>query len=339
MNRVSTGGGSAGEGSTHAGSDGGASRLERRARRLLRAYPPGYRAHRGEEILGTLLEATPPGRGWPQPRDAASVLTGGLRARRKANLRLAEAVSLRQAGILAIALYLCGLLNHELGLLRFPGWSPDPVGLGWRALLPCVPLAVTVAAAWSRRPRLVAVSAAAATAALAYVAFAGLSLPGGHGGGAVESALSALTVPLLSLAALTLLTRSVQRPPRSWLWLVGLAVGVTVLGVVAARLQLGPAEHALAWLGRWTATAGSAYSPLSAIIVGVSLGWLVTDSRPLIGVAGSLYLTQLGTLMAGPSVPGVNWTEFIELNVPLAVALVLVRLIQRRARRSPPTTS
>ena len=324
--------------SASAGGDGGASQLERRARRLLRAYPPGYRAHRGEEILGTLLEATPPGRGWPQPRDVATVLAGGLRARRKTNLRLAEAVSLRQAGILAIALYLCGLLNHELGLLRFPGWSVDPVGLGGRALLPCVPLAVTVAAAWSRRPRLVAVSAAVATAALAYVAFDSLSLPGGHGGGAVESALSALIVPVLSLMALTLLTRSVQRPPRSWLWLVGLAVGVTVLGVVAARPQLGPAEHALAWLGSWTATAGSAYSPLAAIMVGVSLCWLVTDSRPLIGVAGSLYLTQLGTLMAGPDVPGVNWTEFIELNVPLAVALVLVRLIQRRAHSSPPTT-
>jgi hypothetical protein len=321
-----------------AGRDGGAGRLERRARRLLRAYPPGYRARRGEEILGTLLEATPPGRGWPRGRDVASVLAGGVRARRKTNLRLAEAVSLRQAAILAIALYLCGLLNHELGLLRFPGWSPDPVGVGWRALLPCVPLAVTVAAAWSRRPRLVAVSAAVATAALAYVAFDSLSLPGGHGGGAVESALSALIVPVLSLAALTLLTRSV-RPPRSWLWLAGLAVGVTVLRVVAARLQLGPAEHALASLGSWTATAGSAYSPLAAILVGVSLCWLVTDSRPLIAVAGSLYLTQLGTLMAGPSGPGVNWTQFIELNAPLTVALILVRLIQRRAHPSPPTTS
>jgi len=322
-----------------AGRDGGAGRLERRARRLLRAYPPGYRARRGEEILGTLLEATPPGRGWPRGRDVASVLAGGVRARRKTNLRLAEAVSLRQAAILAIALYLCGLLNRELGLLRFPGWSPDPAGVGWRALLPCVPLAVTVAAAWSGRPRLVAVSAAVATAALGYLAFASLSLPGGHGAGAVESALSALIVPVLSLAALTLLTRSVRRPPRSWLWLAGLTVGVTVLRVVTARLQLGPAEHALASLGSWTATAGSAYSPLAAILVGVSLCWLVTDSRPLIAVAGSLYLTQLGTLMAGPSGPGVNWTQFIELNAPLTVALILVRLIQRRAHPSPPTTS
>jgi hypothetical protein len=322
-----------------AGGGGGASRLERRARRLLRAYPPGYRAHRGEEILGTLLEATPPGRGWPRGRDVASVLAGGVRARRKTNLRLAEAVSLRQAAILAIALYLCGLLNHELGLLRFPGWSPDPVGLGWRALLPCVPLAVTVAAAWSGRPRLVAVSAAAATATLAYLAFASLSLPGGHGGGAVDSALSALIIPLLSLEALTLLTRSVQRPPRSWLWLVGLAVGVTVLAVVAARLPLGSAEHALAWLGSWTGTVKSPYSHLSVIMAGVSVCWLVTDSRPLLGVAGSLYLTQLGALLADPNVPGVNWTEFIELNVPLTVALILVRLIQRRAHTSPPTTS
>jgi hypothetical protein len=322
-----------------AGSDGGASRLERRARGLLRAYPPGYRAHRGEEILGTLLEATPPGRSWPPARDVASVLASGLRARRKTNLRQDEAVSLRQAAILAIVLYLCGLLNHELSLLRFPGWSPDPVGVGWRILLPCVPLAVTLAAAWSGRPRLTAVSAAAAAVALAYLAFARLSLPGGHGAGAVESSLAALTVPLLSLAALTLLARSAKRPPRSWLWLVGLAVGVTVLAVIAARLQLESAEHALAWLGSWAGAVKSPYSHLSAIMAGVSVCWLVTDSRPLLGVAGSVYLTQLGTLIAGPNVPGVNWTEFIELNAPLTVALILVRLIQRRAHNSPPTTS
>jgi hypothetical protein len=73
-------------------------------------------------------------------------------------------------------------------------------------------------------------------------------------------------------------------------------------------------------------------------MVSVSVCWLVTDSRPLLGVAGSLYLTQLGALLAGPDVPGVNWTQFIGLNAPLTVALILVRLIQRRAHPSPRTT-
>jgi len=37
-------------------------RLARCHRLLLRAYPAWYRRERGEEMLGTLLEASPPGR-------------------------------------------------------------------------------------------------------------------------------------------------------------------------------------------------------------------------------------------------------------------------------------
>src|ERR1700733_2274034 len=69
------------------GEHGGAGRLERRARRLLRAYPAAYRADRGEEIIGTLLEAVPPGREWPPSREAAALIAAGLHARRAANLR------------------------------------------------------------------------------------------------------------------------------------------------------------------------------------------------------------------------------------------------------------
>lgn len=57
------------------------SSLERRCRRLLRAYPAWYRRGRGEEMLGTLLEASPPGRRWPSFRDARALITGGLRVR------------------------------------------------------------------------------------------------------------------------------------------------------------------------------------------------------------------------------------------------------------------
>jgi hypothetical protein len=324
-------------GSAGRGGNGGAGRLERRARSLLRAYPMGYRADRGEEILGTLLEATPPGRGWPPARDVASVLAGGLRARRTANLRQAAADSLRLAAMLGITLYLCGLLSQELSLLRLPGWSSGPNG--WKMLLPCVPLAGTLAAAWSGRRWPATVSAAAAGAALTYLVFSRLSLPGGDDAGAVESSLASLTVPLLSLAALAALTGSAHRPARSWRCLPCLPVGVTVLLLIAGRLQLGPAAHALAWLGSWAVPLESPYSPLAAIMVGVSVCWLVTDFRPLLGVAASLYLTQLATLLASPAVPGVNWTAFIEMNAPVAVVVSLARLIRRGARTSPPTAS
>lgn len=55
--------------------------LERRCRWLLRAYPGWYRRRRGEEMLGTLLEASPAGRKWPSARDARALVTGGLRVR------------------------------------------------------------------------------------------------------------------------------------------------------------------------------------------------------------------------------------------------------------------
>jgi hypothetical protein len=55
--------------------------LERRCRLLLRAYPAWYRRRRGGEMLGTLLEASPPGRRWPSVRDTRALVIGGLRVR------------------------------------------------------------------------------------------------------------------------------------------------------------------------------------------------------------------------------------------------------------------
>jgi hypothetical protein len=55
--------------------------LERRCRWLLRVYPAWYRRKRAEEMLGTLLAASPPGRSWPSVRDARALVTGGLRVR------------------------------------------------------------------------------------------------------------------------------------------------------------------------------------------------------------------------------------------------------------------
>ena len=81
-----------------------ASLLARHTRLLLRCYPKAYRAHRGEEILGTLLETTRPGRGWPPAREVASVIGGGLRARRAANLNQGLRASLRHVGILTAAM-------------------------------------------------------------------------------------------------------------------------------------------------------------------------------------------------------------------------------------------
>ncbi|HXW43657.1 MAG TPA: hypothetical protein VEL03_02645 [Streptosporangiaceae bacterium] len=55
--------------------------LERHCGWLLHAYPAWYRRERAGEMLGTLLEASPPGRRWPSFRDARALVSGGLRVR------------------------------------------------------------------------------------------------------------------------------------------------------------------------------------------------------------------------------------------------------------------
>ncbi len=56
----------------------GVTALERRCQWLLRVYPAGYRRERGEEMLGTLLEATPPDRRWPTLRDGLALFHGRI---------------------------------------------------------------------------------------------------------------------------------------------------------------------------------------------------------------------------------------------------------------------
>jgi hypothetical protein len=58
-------------------------RYERRCRTLLRAYPARYRQVRGDELLGTLLDAAEPGRTVPSPGVCWDVVRGGLMTRRR----------------------------------------------------------------------------------------------------------------------------------------------------------------------------------------------------------------------------------------------------------------
>lgn len=105
--------------------------LESRARVLLRCYPPSYRSDRGEEMLGTLLEASPPRRNWPAPRDARSLIAGGLRARAALNRRLPAGTKTDpgSAGGDGPDLY-SGLRPESSGRIR-----KRPSGSGWDRLI------------------------------------------------------------------------------------------------------------------------------------------------------------------------------------------------------------
>ncbi|RKF20951.1 GlsB/YeaQ/YmgE family stress response membrane protein [Micromonospora globbae] len=104
--------------------------LERRYRRLLRAYPRRYQAERGEEIVGTYLDLVGPQRRWPSPRDALDLLRAGLRERLRAYgaLGLADALPLAATAalntLIALAAFL--FLQVELNDPRITGL--DPVG-------------------------------------------------------------------------------------------------------------------------------------------------------------------------------------------------------------------
>ncbi|MFI6325376.1 hypothetical protein ACIBG8_48210 [Nonomuraea sp. NPDC050556] len=55
--------------------------LERRYRRIMLAYPLPYRRAHGDELLDVLIESAEPDRRLPDPREAAGLIVGGLRAR------------------------------------------------------------------------------------------------------------------------------------------------------------------------------------------------------------------------------------------------------------------
>lgn len=57
---------------------------ERRCLTLLRAYPPRYRAARGDELLGILLDVATPGRETPSIRESWDVIRRGLLTRWRA---------------------------------------------------------------------------------------------------------------------------------------------------------------------------------------------------------------------------------------------------------------
>src|SRR5688572_22263782 len=93
--------------------------LERRYRRLLAAYPAGYRADRGPEILGTLLDGAPPGRAWPRPAEAVDIVQAGLLERARIAAVPGLAGGLTTAAPLALAL--------AAGISAFLWWRVEPV--------------------------------------------------------------------------------------------------------------------------------------------------------------------------------------------------------------------
>jgi hypothetical protein len=142
--------------------------LASRYRMLLRAYPRSYRAGRGDEILGTLLDAAHPGQRWPNRRDAASMIIGGLRARAGSRPTSVRAV-LADAFYLAVFAWVAAAIAKTTGIfiviMREGGWAGPWVLVSY-ALPFGLCLATLVALVW--RGYVVAVAALVAAMALGW---------------------------------------------------------------------------------------------------------------------------------------------------------------------------
>ena len=307
--------------------------LMRRTRQLLRFYPPGYRAHRGEEILDTLLETTRPGRGWPPAREMVSVIGGGLRARRAANLNHGLPASLRHVGILAAAMIMVQTPATLLGIVgqRIAGQHSGglPPGVEPGAALGSLLVVAALAATWCGRRRLVAAAVAAAVLA----AGACLVLGGWQAGIAVEMSVPAV----LALAVLLPLTKRAERPPVSLLWLPCLLLAVNIVAVLAADSGLDiylafpiPTLSSIVLLAPYN-------TYLSLVPVLVAICWLVTDVRPLAAVTLQFLMMRVLYAAFNGHYPGESWTPMaIAVGLPLALTGALLWLLRHRARTAPP---
>jgi hypothetical protein len=313
------------------GGHGDAGRLERRARWLLRAYPAAYRADRGEEIIGTLLEAVPPGRDWPPSREAVALVAAGLRARRVANLRRGLAASLRQVAVAGAGVYLVQLPALGLGAVVWSARRGHLPFLFWNYewlfyALGVLALAI-LAAGWSGRRGLVAAGAAAAViAAVSYT---------------VINQDWHLMVVLADFAGppvvvFLLFARRTERPPLSLLWLPGLALGVALAESLASTY---PALFAVVTAGT---TLLSPYTTgLSLVTVLVAVCWLATDVRPLASLVFAFTVSRVvyGFAYGRPLVTVGPAVITLVITASLVAACALAWLLRRRIHASPPMTS
>ncbi len=310
---------------------GDADRLERRARWLLRAYPAAYRADRGEEIIGTLLEATPPGRDWPLPRETASLIAAGLRARQAANLRQGLAASLRQTAMVGAAVYLVQLPALGLGAVVWAARRGHLTFLfafdGWLFYVPGGLALVLLAAAWSGRRGLAAVAAVAA--AIPAVSF----LVMWQQWNLMVDLADFIGPPAVVFLAFA---RRTHRPPASLLWLPGLALGAAV-----ADSLVGSSLPFFAAITARTTLLSPYVTVFSLVTLLVAVCWLATDVRPLAGLVLAFTASRIvyGFFYDRPSVTVTPAVIALGITASLAFACALVWLLRRRTRACPAAIS
>jgi hypothetical protein len=273
-----------------------ASPLERRCRVLLHAYPAAYRGERGEEIIATLLEATPEGRAWPMPRDFRGLMAGGLRARAAQNRQRTTAENLRLAALVGIAAYLAFRASSDLEF-----FARYQIALGWRSQFSPYrwPLAtgmiltlVTVALVWLSGRRSVVLCGALPAAA--FVASAG---PWHRPASVTAVALPACLAAMVALAS--------RRCRPGWRWLLAVAL--------AAALPLVPEAEVTGLM-----MVGA---------VAIALVWMLFDARPALAVvayflAGVLPAAVSNVILGAGVIAAAVWLAIIAVITAPAIWLL-----------------
>jgi len=277
--------------------------LERRCRWLLRAYPAWYRAERGDEMLGTLLEASTPNQSWPATHDARALILGGLRVRAWQHERQTAAASLRQAVLLAAVLDLAFWSAQDL---RMWGYTFPPTMFAWMNLMIGLLTLAAMAGAWFGHRVVVVVVALVAVGLWVSQPPGDLLYTGGP--------------PVLALTVLASLAALRARLPRAWTWLAG----VWYLAFV-----LPPMFNATRPFGVWVAF---------AIVVG-AIGWSVIDARLMLattlvvaaifGSAAVRFYAESGGQAS--AIPWDLWPWFTPALLGLVLAVVAIWRVRRQA--------
>jgi hypothetical protein len=302
-----------------------AARLERRARTLLRAYPADYRRDRAEELIGTLLEATPAGRSFPSARDVQALIAGGVRARAARNRRLSTTANLRLALLLGLSIFLPFDVNGFLS-----GKEVSYAGFGWLAIA-AGSLSVAVALApWLGRRTVTTAIVLPAAAVLVYQIYSE-SLGGPPRLQYVNDAF--LAGMLVAMGALVALSGGKARLPRSWLWLPC----VPLAGLAVGGLLRSPGEgygFPANYIHELVFTAVDVPDHAILVLAAVVACWFVTDARPTFGLVAAAMLTWLNRDLVTlnlPFVSGSNGDAVLPLAIGLAIMLALTWLLHRQA--------
>ncbi len=283
------------------------STLERHCQLLLRVYPAAYRDVRGEEIIGTLLEATPPEMSWPRPRDIRGLIFGGLQARAAHPRQFTTAGNLRVAVLAGVAAYLTFSASGDLGGDIGAGVIPSQLFTASGPLLAAMLALIPIALVWlSRRRLVVLVGTLPALAAICYA-----ELWHGH-------IVGPAVLGLACLAALVALAGYPERPGWRWCWPLGL-------------LAIAPLPLAIAGLF----TGIYLLVPLLALAL-LSIAWIVIDARPAIAMAVFLLAIQLPVTIAFLAIGrGIQPSTLFLLIVTGIIAVAVWRLRRQSARGEP----